>query len=336
MAQILFITGLVSNINKYLYSSINTLIKDGFTVDVAAELDVDLSQNIMINDIRHNKINFSSSKGFFKGKALEREIELLYRKENYSIVIVHDYTIALAARKVLGREKTQIIYIADEVGLITFEEHYGKLTDRVIAVTKSSYDKLKGITLRMNGEVLRQYGYGVSKSKFENLDKSKRKYGFKEIEFVFSIIKKVKYSKEDIIIFEAIKNLQELYTNIKFIEVNLEDETYLSEINMSDTFIFNSKSEEDLQVLINSAIMEKPIIALRNRVSEEIVENYKNGIFINVENLTEVIESLRRIYLDNALRINFRKFSKEIGARYLEENVMDDFLKVVKGIIPQV
>ena len=107
-------------------------------------------------------------------------------------------------------------------------------------------------------------------------------------------------------------------------------------LNMADVFVFPSRFEGLPGVLIEAEAAGLPIICTDLSMMLEVVEKDKNALVFEIDNVTALALAIEKITLDENLRVQFSKKSKEIfNEKFQIESVHDKMLDLYQKLIIQ-
>ena len=286
MKKILYVTTIATSINAFLVPHIKYLIDEGYEVDVATNIDVEINEELIKKGVRIFNIPFQRNPLSLKNKEAYREIQKLYQKEKYDIVHVHTPVASFVTRLALKNEKNlKIVYTChgfhfykggSPINWLLFyplEKIAAKWTDTLVTINSEDYEIAKGFTLRNNGQVFKMHGVGIEKEKYviENFDKSeyRKKLGLNDDDFVILVLAELNKNKNHIQLIKAMNLLKDKYPNIKAI------------------FAGTGPLEDDIKKQIKENELEDKISLLgwRNDVKELINSSDLVGLFSKREGL---------------------------------------------------
>ena len=286
MKKILYVTTIATSINAFLVPHIKYLIDEGYEVDVATNIDVEINEELIKKGVRIFNIPFQRNPLSLKNKDAYKDIQKLYQKEKYDIVHVHTPVASFVTRLALKNEKNlKIVYTChgfhfykggSPINWLLFyplEKIAAKWTDTLVTINSEDYEIAKGFTLRNNGQVFKMHGVGIEKEKYviENFDKSeyRKKLGLNDDDFVILVLAELNKNKNHIQLIKAMNLLKDKYPNIKAI------------------FAGTGPLEDDIKKQIKENELEDKISLLgwRNDVKELINSSDLVGLFSKREGL---------------------------------------------------
>ena len=286
MKKILYVTTIATSINAFLVPHIKHLIDEGYEVDVATNIDVEINEELIKKGVRIFNIPFQRNPLSLKNKDAYKEIKKLQQEEKYDIVHVHTPVASFVTRLALKNEKNlKIVYTChgfhfykggSPINWMVFyplEKIAAKWTDTIVTINSEDYEIAKGFSLRNNGQVFKMHGVGIEKEKYviENFDKSKyrKKIGLDDDDFVILVLAELNKNKNHIQLIKAMNLLKDKYPNIKAI------------------FAGTGPLEDDIKKQIKENELEDKISLLgwRNDVKELINSSDLVGLFSKREGL---------------------------------------------------
>lgn len=367
MKKILYVTTVSLTLNTFLIPHIRYLKENGYDIQIASNIDVELSNEFNELEVNHTKIDFSRNPFSIKNIKAYKQIRNLYEKSNFDIVHVHTPVASFITRAALRNKKIKMIYTchgfhfykgAPLINWIIYypiEKLASRWTDTIVTINKEDMKIAEGFKLRNNGELKLMNGVGIDHKKYETdkiyKDFYKKKLGLKEDDFVILMLAELNRNKNHIQIIKAMKLLNYRYPKIKVLfagngplkdvlenkvkEFELDNNikflgfrTDVKELlNISDCVTLLSKREGLGKCLLEGMIVGAPLIATDSRGPRELIENNKNGYLVKVGDYHKTAEYIENIYLDITKRYNFSKCSLSKIDNYYLENVLSDIAK---------
>ena len=286
MKKILYVTTIGATINAFLVPHIKHLIENGYKVDIATNVDVDINKELLDFGVRVFDIPFQRDPLSTMNKVAYNEIRTLQDKEKYDIVHVHTPVASFVTRLALKNYKDiKMVYtchgyhfykggsLLNWILFYPIERIAAKWTNHLITINSEDFKVASKFKLRNNGQVSKIYGVGIEKEKYvvENFDKSsyRKSLGFSEDDFIILVLAELNKNKNHIQLIKAMSLLKDKYPNIKAIFAGtgpLEDE------------IKNKIKENGLEEKIS-------LLGWRNDVKELINSSDLIGLFSKREGL---------------------------------------------------
>lgn len=234
MKKILYVTTIGTTINAFLVPHIKYLIENGYKVDVATNIDVDINKELLDIGVRVFNIPFQRNPLSIKNKKAYKEVRKLHNKEQYDMVHVHTPVASFVTRYALRKEKNlKMVYTChgfhfykggSPLNWILFypiERIAAKWTDHLITINSEDYEIANKFKLRNHGLASKMHGVGIEKEKYvvENFDKSsyRQSLGFSDGDFVILVLAELNKNKNHIQLIKAMSLLKDKYQNIKAI-----------------------------------------------------------------------------------------------------------------------
>lgn len=244
MKKILYVTTIGTTINAFLVPHIKHLIENGYKVDIATNVDVEINKELLDIGVRVFDMPFQRNPLSIKNKNAYKEVQRLYDKEQYDIVHVHTPVASFVTRYALRKEKNlKIVYTChgfhfykggSPLNWMLFypiERLAARWTDDLITINSEDFEVANKFKLRNNGKVSKMHGVGIEEEMYvvENFDKSeyRKSLGLSDDDFVILVLAELNKNKNHIQLIKAISLLKDKYTNIKAIFAGtgpLEDE----------------------------------------------------------------------------------------------------------------
>ena len=186
MKKILYVTTVSLTLNTFLIPHIKYLKENGYDVQIASNIDVELSEKLKELGIKHTKIDFSRNPFSIKNIKAYKQINDLYNKERFDIVHVHTPVAAFITRLALKNESIKIIYTCHGfhfykgASLINWIIYYpieklaAKWTDTLVTINKEDFNRAEKFKLRKNGQIKLMHGVGINPDDYivKEFDKS--------------------------------------------------------------------------------------------------------------------------------------------------------------------
>ena len=234
MKKILYVTTIATSVNAFLVPHIKFLVDNGYKVDVATNIDVDVNKELIDKGVRVFNIQFQRNPLSSKNKKAYEEIKRLQQEEQYDIVHVHTPVASFVTRLALKNEKNlKLVYtchgfhfykggsLINWMIFYPLEKMAATWTDSLVTINTEDYKVAKKFKLRNNGQVFKMHGVGIEKEKYviENFDKSeyRQKLGLDENDFVILVLAELNKNKNHIQLIKAMNLLKDNYPNIKAI-----------------------------------------------------------------------------------------------------------------------
>lgn len=234
MKKILYVTTIATSVNAFLVPHIKFLVDNGYKVDVATNIDVEVNKELIDKGVRVFNIQFQRNPLSSKNKKAYEEIKRLQQEEQYDIVHVHTPVASFVTRLALKNDKKlKIVYtchgfhfykggsLINWMIFYPLEKMAATWTDSLVTINTEDYKVAKKFKLRNNGQVFKMHGVGIEKEKYviENFDKSeyRQKLGLDENDFVILVLAELNKNKNHIQLIKAMNLLKDNYPNIKAI-----------------------------------------------------------------------------------------------------------------------
>lgn len=367
MKKILYVTTVSSTINTFLIPHIKHLMDLGNEVQIASSLDQEINKELIEYGVKFNELAFSRNPISISNKKALKEIRDLYNKEKFDIVHVHTPVASFVTRFALRNEKIKMIYTCHGfhfykgAPLINWMIYYplerlaANWTDTLVTINSEDLNRAKGFNLRNGGEVQLMHGVGLDLSKYEisnfNKDEYRKNLGLDKNDFIILVLSELNKNKNHMQVIKAMNLLKKDNLNIKVLfagkgplenelknevrKLGLEENIVflgfrndVSElINMCDCLALFSKREGLGKCLLEGMYAGKPLLATNTRGPRELVEHGKNGFLIEVGNVTDTAESIKKLYFNNEKR-NIIRNNNEKTNMYNLNNVLNEIQKI--------
>jgi len=250
--------------------------------------------------------NFQDKKFDFKTE-LRRKIQKYVAKNAHKIIVPSQYLKKIVLRWGIDEDKIKVIYNAFEAPDL-----------------KESKDKLRK-KLNLSGTVLISAGRLVTWKGFDKL-----------IEIMPEIIKEIPDAKLYIIgsgpELEALElKVKSLKLQDKVILTNqLEHKDTLEYLKAGDVFVLNTGYEGFSHFLLEAMAMEIPIITTNIGGNVELIEDGKNGILAEYNNVEELKKKIIELAKNETLKKELTKKAKQKVAEFGVGKMLEETIKILK------
>lgn len=348
MKKILYVTTIGTSINTFLVPHILHLIKKGYTVDVATNVDVDIDIKLIEKGVNVFNIPFQRNPLSIKNKNAFKEIKRIQKKEKYNIVHVHTPVASFITRLALKDEKNLKIFytchgfhfykgssLMNWMLFYPLEKMAAKWTDKLITINTEDFKVAKKFNLRKDGTVHKIHGVGIDAENYiiDDFDKNvyRKKIGLKEDDFIILILAELNKNKNHIQIIKAMSLLREKHSNIKVVfagkgplEENLK--IHIENYGLKDN-IFLLGWRTDIKELINSSDLVA-LFSKREGLGKCLLEAMickKCIIATNTRGPREIIDNNK-----NGILVGVNNIQETVNAInyiYEEINIRNKFIK---------
>ena len=364
MKKILYVTTVSLTLNTFLIPHIRYLKENGYDVQIASNIDVELSNDFKELKVKHTKIDFSRNPFSIKNIKAYKQIRRLYDEGNFDIVHVHTPVASFISRLALKSKPTKIIYTCHGfhfykgAPLINWFIYYpleviaARWTDTIIAINKEDLDRANKFKLRGEGKTFLMHGVGIEESRYIidsfNRQSYRKKIGLEDDDFAILVLAEINKNKNHMQIIGAINSLKGNYPNIKLVcagsgpleekmknvvkELGLHNNVKflgfrkdVSELLSSCDCVGLFSYREGLgKCLIEGMIAEKPIIATNTRGPRELINDKENGFLIELEDEKALANKIEELYKDKKLQMKFVEKSEVKVEKYYMKNVLKE------------
>lgn len=366
--KILYVTTVSLTLNTFLIPHIKHLIEGGHEVQVASNIDVELSDEFSNNGIIHTKIDFSRNPLSLSNERAYKQIKELQERERFDEVHVHTPVASFVTRLALKNEKLKMIYTAHGfhfykgAPLVNWLIYYplekvaARWTDTLVTINSEDLEIAKNFKVRNNGQVSLMHGVGIDPKVYEvnefDRNEYRRKLGLNKEDFVLLILAELNKNKNHIQVIKAMELIKDKHINIKVLcagkgplEKHLKEK--VKELKLQDNikFIgFRSDIKELLhscdcvglfsireglgKCLLEGMITGKPLIATKTRGPKELIEHNKNGFMVEIGDYYSTAKYIKELYLNTKKRYEFAEISRMKVERYFINNILDEVYKI--------
>ena len=310
MKKILYITTVSGTINAFLVPHIEMLLENGYKVDCATSINIEISKKLTDKGVKvfnipfnRNPLNISNIKAF-------KELINIQKENNYDIIHVHTPVASIYGRLLKLRfSKLKTIYTVHgyhffkggpKIGWLVYypiEKIMAKLTDITITINEEDYEITKK-KLRP-GKCYWINGVGIDLNKYKPLSKEKKQQkrdelALKDDDFIVIMIAELNKNKNQIQLIKAIEVLKDEYPNIKAICVGAGPCFDLLQKEINERFLQDNVKLLGFRTDINELINISNIGVLLSyreglpRNIMEIIANGKNVITTNIRGCKDI------------------------------------------------
>ena len=346
MKKILYVTTIATTVNAFLVPHIKYLIKKGYNVDIATNIDVHINQELLDLGVNVFQIPFQRNPLSKINKKAYEEIKKLQQEEKYDIVHVHTPVASFLTRLALkDSSNLKMVYTchgfhfykgSSPINWLLFyplEKLAAKYTDHIITINSEDFEVAKRFKLKNNGGVSKINGVGIESEKYIIKDFDKYKYreklGLDKDDFVILVLAELNKNKNHIQLIKAMSILKNKYPNIKAIfagqgplESKIKEE--INKHNLSDNIMLLGW-RDDVKELLNCCDIVG-LFSKREGLGKCLLEGMicgKTVIATNTRGPRELILNNENGFL---IEINdYEKTSSAIEKIYLDENLRKQF-----------
>lgn len=340
MKKVLYVTTISRTINAFLIPHIKMLIEDGYKVDCAASIDMELDMELSNKDVKIYNIPFHRNPFKFSNIVAFRNLLKIQKENNYDIVHVHTPIASIYGRLLKLRFKNiKTVYTAhgyhffkgsSKLGWILYypiEKIMARLTDVTININKEDYEITKDRLKPKKCYLVNGVGLDLSKYKCiadnERLKKRKQ-LGLSEDDFIIIMIAEFNKNKNQIQLIKALSILKDRYPSIKAILVGegkkinyIKEEVYKRELENQVKFL---GFREDINELINISDIGV-LLSYREGLPRNIMELIANGKNIIATDIRGCRDIVANDDIGRLVKVcDFNQTAKYIEEYYLEKS----------------
>ncbi|WP_270313634.1 glycosyltransferase family 4 protein [Vagococcus fluvialis] len=357
--EILIVTT-VSGTMNFFETQIKEMLDKGIKVHLATNFKVG-EIRFETGDLIKHQIDFSRSVKSKENIKAYTQLKTVTENNNFNVIHTHTPIASTLIRLQRIKKTTKIYYTAHgfhfykgapkKNWLIYYivEKLLAYRTDKLIVINEEDYEIAKN-KFKMK-ELILINGPGVDLNLIQTLEPINRaSLGMNESDFILIFGAELNKNKNQYLLIDAVKILNEKYSNIKLLLVGKDNydnkyQEYVKQLGLErsvkflglrsdlkriikscDLALSSSKREGLGLFLIEALASGIPVIATDNRGSKEIIVDGKNGFLVGFNDV-EMANKIEEIYLDSALlkslstgaSENLEKFSRES----INERVMD-------------
>lgn len=361
--KILYISTLSNTINAFLIPHIKMLIKNGATVDVAANIVNPFNREL--DEIGCKMYDLPFHRNPLKNKYiyLLDEVRKIVLEGNYNIIHTHTPIASAIVRLACKNlENTRVIYTAhgfhfyDGAPLKNWllfypvEKLLSHWTDTIITINEEDYERAKSFNAK---EVKLVNGVGIDLNKFNQKTESyflRKELNLSSEDIILLSVGELNDNKNHQIIIKALAKLNNRKIHYviagegdnKTHLVNLAKELgipyqlhllgFRDDISQIypqvDMFIFPSQREGLSASLMEAMASGLPIICSNIRGNTDLIDHNEGGYLINQKNTDEYSKRINELYQEKSLRDSFGKYNQEKIKDYSIENVLESMCNI--------
>lgn len=232
--KILYVSTLSNTINAFMIPHIEMLVKKGHQVDIACNIDNNISQTLIKSGCKVFNIEFQRLPLSKKNYTAFKELKKLINRENYDIVHTHTPVSSVIARLVCKKyPNIKLFYTAHGFHFFKgaplknwllfypLEKWLSRFTDCLITINDEDYNVALNKKFKAK-EIKKVHGVGVDFSKFYPVNDQekmelRRKYKFKENDFILIYPAELNINKNQLLLINTINLIKNKIPNLKLI-----------------------------------------------------------------------------------------------------------------------
>ena len=371
--RVLYLTTVSRTINAFLIPHIKMLINEGNEVEVACNIDLPISKELLEEHIRINIIKFSRNPISLDNVLAYKQIKKLVQQNKYDVVHVHTPIASFVTRMAIRKENIKKVYTAHGfhfykgASIISWGIYYplekiaSKWSDAIITINNEDYLLAKQRFYHKNNKIYRINGIGVDLSKYSNKDNDlsgfKESLELKKDDFIITVVAELIKRKNHKQIIDTIKLLKDRYPNIKLLlvgdgKLSIELREYIDKNNLeSNVLMLGFRKDVDKIISISDVVglfsfqeglprnlMEamsigKPIICTNIRGNNDLVKNNINGILVDINDIEGTKNAILNLYNNRILLMKFSEVSKNEVKKYDIKSVLNEMSKIYSEVI---
>jgi len=372
--KVLFIASIENHFLAFHIPFMKYLQKKGYEVHVATKLGERKGELEQYGIICHN-VNFSRSVNPFAAlKALVALVKIM-RENRFSLVHVHTPMASFLGRLAARLTHTRpILYTAHGfhfykgapwyywIFIYPIEYFMARWTDGLIVINEEDYVNAQKMPIRNRRKIYKIPGVGVDLNKFKPIHEEqkmflRKKYGFKDMDFLLIYAAEFNKNKNHIFLIKAISLLKNRIPNIKLLfagkgKLKKGYEKYVQYSNLEDNIVFLGY-RTDLEKLIpmcdigtSASIREGlginvveymscglPVVVTKNRGHEEIVTDYSNGFLFEQRYMNRFVDIIEKLYKNKPLRKKLGENAIKRVQKFSIENSQNAMSEIYKNYI---
>ncbi|WP_461879747.1 glycosyltransferase [Fusicatenibacter sp.] len=231
------------------------------------------------------------------------------------------------------------------------------LTDVFITINQADYEMVRK-SLPVSGNIERIHGIGVELERFRakrnpyQIAQVRKKLKIEKNEFVLIYVAEITENKNQIALLEVMEEISRKYSDIVLVlagpdhtKGNLQrivEKKDLAKrvrflgwrddipelLAMSNVYVASSKSEGLGLNIIEAMASGLPVVALKNRGHNELIQDGVNGFLIEQNDIQKFTERIIELYEDEQRRMEIVKNAQKSIERYETENVLNELWNI--------
>lgn len=370
--KILYVSTISNTINAFLVPHIKYLISQGNQVDVAFNLVQEVDSELIKMGCKIHKVSFERSPLKYENIKGYQQIKSIIKSEGYDLVHTHTPIASFLTRfSCRSVPNIKVLYTAhgyhffkgsnikNWIIYYTLEKFASKMTDCLITINSEDYSNGKKMRLKKDGQVHHIHGVGVDLNKFmpqtnQKKTNMRREYGFSDDDFILMYAAELNYTKQQDLIFRALRILKKSMPNIKLLlagngillnsyksqveSLGLNDQVYflgfrkdIAELlSISDVAVSSSRREGLPVNIIEAMATGLPIVVTGCRGNRDLVNDGENGYVVDTKNEDEFARAIEKLYNSKKIRDEFGKQSVKLVEKYSINNVLEEISEIYK------
>lgn len=369
--KILFITTISNTVNAFLIPHIKMLIAQGHQVDVAYNIVQEVDPRLIEYGCRVFPVEFQRSPIEKDNYKAYKKIKKILHEEKYDLVHTHTPVASILSR-FAGRSlpNTKFLYTAHGFHFFkgaplinwlvyyNMEKIFARWTDGIITMNDEDYINALNLNKKKN-LVFKTHGVGIDLRKFKQQSREtkyeiRQSYGYKEEAFILIYVAEMSDRKNQSLLIETMKILENKIPNLKLLlvgegdllplyknrvkELNLEGNIeflgYRKDIDklmtLSDLAVSSSK-QEGLPVNVMEAMATGlPLVVTGCRGNRDLVSNGDNGYVIKKNSPSDFSKAIENLYISEERRTSFGLQSRILIKNYSIEAVSTELESIYK------
>ena len=346
--RVLYLTTVSRTINAFLIPHIKMLINEGNEVEVACNIDLPISKELLEEHIRINIIKFSRNPISLDNVLAYKQIKKLVQQNKYDVVHVHTPIASFVTRMAIRKENIKKVYTAHGfhfykgASIISWGIYYplekiaSKWSDAIITINNEDYLLAKQRFYHKNNKIYRINGIGVDLSKYSNKDNDlsgfKESLELKKDDFIITVVAELilvgdgKLSRE----LREYIDKNNLESNVLMLGFRKDVDKIISISDVVGLFSFQEGLPRNLMEAMS---IGKPIICTNIRGNNDLVKNNINGILVDINDIEGTKNAILNLYNNRRLLMKFSEVSKNEVKKYDIKSVLNEMSKIYSEVI---
>lgn len=259
--KILYVATLSNTINAFMIPHIQLLINQGHQVDLACNIDKEISPILTEYGCNVFDIKFQRTPLTKQNYLACKKLKSLIKKEKYDLIHTHTPVASFCVRLVcMNLKDVKVIYTVHgfhffkEAPLKSWLIYYSlekiaaHWTDGILTMNEEDYINAQKLKLRKPNSIYCTRGVGINLEKFKpqnTIDKNKLReyYGYKESDFILIYVGELSRRKNQKLLINALSVLKDQIPNIKLLLVGsgpleLDYKKHVFKLGLVDTVEF--------------------------------------------------------------------------------------------------
>lgn len=366
MKKILFLSN-TANFSKFNRPFMRWFTEQGWQVDYCSA-----GEEKVFDCVNQYSISIARSPFSLKNIKAYKELKKILEENHYEILHCHTpmggVIGRLAAKKLWREGKIKVIYTAhgfhfykgapllNWILYYSMEKWLCHYEDTLVTINNEDFERTKkwGRTYKIDG-------VGVNLSRFHSCSKEekisfRKEFGFSANDFIITVVAECNKNKNQIMLVRNIDKLKTFIPNLKVLLIGKETlpivRKYVTENLLFDTvqflgyrndvekltmisdIAFSSSLREGLPVnIIEAMACGIPVVCSDNRGHRSLIKDGESGYIFNLNSDKEMVDAIRKLSEQPALREQFGKVNLEESKKYSVDIAITNMATIYNELI---